>query len=70
MKTTIYIEGPKEDKLEMTLDNDYLNNLDYINLRIEEDNIELLVSLDDLDAALEGFKKLRKNYGEKTRRLK
>lgn len=68
MKTTISAEGPK-DKVILSIDNDDLNNFNYINLKVEDDNIELMVCLDELCAALEGFKKLRKNINKLNKEL-
>ena len=58
-----------DENLLLVIDNDDLNNnnYNYINITIESvytDSIQgsVFISIDDLDSALEGFKKYRKNY--------
>ena len=55
-----------DENLLLVIDNDdsYKNN--YVNITVEREDGAIqsrsLISINDLDAALEGFKKYRKNY--------
>jgi len=67
METKIKCMNEIGDKnLLLVVDNDDLNNNNFVNITIEREDgaiqCSVLISIDDLDSSLEGFKKYRKNY--------